>query len=216
MFHRFIELLFPRKCVLCRTVLSNSETDLCRNCRIHAPEYTNAKNSISFVAGWTTVWYYKSTVRNSLLRYKFYNNRHYAAAYGRLLAMRILSDIPSDIDILTWVPISRKKKFRRGYDQVQLLAEEVGKQLGMQPIPLIKKIKNTKTQSTIREQAARRANVLGVYQVKSPEMVRNKKILLLDDIITTGATISECAKTLMLSGAENVYCATIAASNNKK
>lgn len=215
MIHKISNLIFPKKCVLCKSVLTKNETDLCHNCRADAPEYTKAKTSISFVAGWTTVWYYKDNVRASLLRYKFYNNRHYADAYGRMLAMRILSDLPEDIDILTWIPVSKKRKFRRGYDQVQLLAQEVGKQLSRKPVPLLKKIRNTPAQSTLRDASARRANVMGAYEVLDPGQVIGKKVLLLDDIITTGATISECAKTLLFAGAKNVYCASVAAHNKK-
>lgn len=215
MIRRISNLIFPKKCVLCESILTKNETDLCHNCRADAPEYTKAKTSISFVAGWTTVWYYKDNVRASLLRYKFRNNRHYASAYGRVVAMKILSDLPEDIDILTWIPVSKKRKFKRGYDQVQLLAQEVGKQLSRKPVSLLKKIRNTPAQSTLRDAAARRANVLGAYQVLDPQLVAGKTILLLDDIITTNATISECAKILLFAGAKNVYCASVAAHNKK-
>ncbi len=216
MLHWFVNIFFPPKCVLCRRVLTKNETDLCHNCRRNAPEYTAGKNNITFLAGWTAVWYYKDDVRKSLLRYKFGNARSYAATYGRLLAMRIQEDLPEDIDILTWVPVSPMRKFRRGYDQVELLTKEVGKQLGITPCVILKKNRNNPAQSSLATPAQRRANVMGVYSVTDAELVRNKRILLLDDIITTGATISECAKILQFAGAKDVYCAAMAAAAPKK
>ena len=89
MFYRLLALLFPPRCVLCRDFLAKEETDFCHHCRENAPEFTKSKMKFSFVAGWTAVWYYKDTVRNSLLRYKFSGKRFYAQAYGRSLAMKL-------------------------------------------------------------------------------------------------------------------------------
>lgn len=215
MLHRLISYLFPPKCILCRKILAENETDLCHNCRVHAPEFIRAKISIPFVAELTAVWYYKGDVRNSLLRYKFYNARNYAPAYGRLLAMKLMQS-NLQFDVLTWVPISRMRKLRRGYDQVALIAQEVGKELGIQPIPTLKKIRNAPPQSSINDASARRANILSAYRTVNPEQFRNKRILLLDDIITTGSTVSECAKTLLVSGASEVVCAAVAVTLKDK
>lgn len=216
MIRRISNLLFPPKCVLCRHILAKNETDLCHDCRLHAPQYTNSKNNITFLAGWTAVWYYKDDVRKSLLRYKFGNARSYASVYGRLLAIKIQEDLPDDIDILAWVPVSRLRRFRRGYDQVELIAKEVGVQLGYTPQVILKKVRNTPAQSSLVTAAQRRANVMGVYSIPDAKLVHGKRILLLDDIITTGATISECAKTLQFAGAKAVYCAAVAAAAPKK
>jgi len=215
MLHRIMSLLFPPKCVLCRKVLSEHETDICHTCRENAPEFSHAKKSIPFVAQWTAVWYYKNNVRSSLLRYKFYNVRSYAPVFGRLLAMKLLQNNMS-FDVLTWVPISRRRKLRRGYDQVALIAQEVGKELGIKPIPTLKKTRHVPAQSSIMDPFARRANILSAYRTIDPERVRNKRILILDDIITTGSTASECAKTLLISGASEVICAAVAVTQKDK
>ena len=184
-------LLFPPKCVLCKSFLSKEETDLCRGCRESQLEYNGSKIKISFLAQWTGLWYYKENVRLSILRYKFYGRRNYAQSYGRLLAMKLLKEGWDDTDLLTWIPISRQRKRKRGYDQSQLLAAAVAKELGMQEVALLQKIRNTKPQSTMGSAAHRRANILGAYEVMDPALVRGKRILLVDDIITTGATASE-------------------------
>lgn len=206
-------LLFPRKCVLCRKILSANETDLCHECRKTAPELSKAKLKISFVARWTAVWYYKDNVRRSILRYKFYGARSYAPVYGRLLAMKIQKEDLS-FDILTYVSTGWLRRLKRGYDHAALLAEAVGKELGITPVKTLQKIRQTKPQSRIKSEAARRANVLGAYKVIDPELVKGKRVLLLDDIITTGATVSECAKILLIAGAKEVYCAAVAAASH--
>lgn len=208
------ELLFPRKCVLCGKLLEKEETDLCRHCRVEAPECAVYSTKFSFLDSWTAVWYYEDPVRGSVLRYKFSSARHYADCYGRMLAMRLLERFPEGFDCLTWVPISRLRKFRRGYDQVELLARAVGRELGMEPVRLLKKIRNNPPQSGISGQAERRANVLGVYRLKASADVGNKKILLLDDVITTGATAGECARVLLTGGASEVHFGAVAAARH--
>lgn len=207
-----MSLLFPRKCVLCKTLLKKQETDLCHNCRINAPEFTKSNFKFSFIAGWTAVWYYKDTVRQSLLRYKFHNARSYADVYGRLLAMKLLKEDFGDFDVLTYVSTGWLRKLHRGYDQVALIGQVVAKELNLPFIKTLKKLRNTPPQSGLSDPARRRANVLGAYRVIHPELVRGKRILLLDDIITTGATVSECARVLLTAGAKEVYCAAVAVS----
>ena len=208
------ELLFPRKCVLCGKLLEKEETDLCRHCRVEAPECAVYSTKFSFLDSWTAVWYYEDPVRGSVLRYKFSSARHYADCYGRMLAMKLQERYPEGFDCLTWVPISRLRKFRRGYDQVELLARAVGRELGMEPVRLLKKIRNNPPQSGISGQAERRANVLGVYRLKASADVENKKILLLDDVITTGATAGECARVLLTGGASEVHFGAVAAARH--
>lgn len=210
-FFRWITgLLFPPKCVLCRRILQKDETDLCHNCRIDGPECTAYRRKYTFLDGWAAVWYYEGAARESLLRYKFGGARSYAKCYGRMLAMKLLQEYPNGFDALTWVPTGTLRKFKRGYDQVELLAEAVGMELGLRPRKLLKKIRNNPPQSGIIGEAERRANVLGVYRVNDPAAVRGKRILLLDDIITTGATAGEAARVLLTAGAKQVYCGAVA------
>ncbi|MBE6975256.1 MAG: ComF family protein [Ruminococcaceae bacterium] len=208
-------LLFPPKCVLCRRILERNELDLCRDCRINAPDCPLSRNRLSFLDSWAAVWYYEGYPRASLLRYKFHGARRYAPAYGRLLAMKLLQQHPEGFDLLTWVPVSRLRRLRRGYDQVELLAKYVGAQLGLRPQPLLKKIRHNRPQSGIVGDAKRRANVLGVYRVTDPAALAGKRILILDDIVTTGATAGECARVLLTAGAKEVHLGAVAAARHK-
>lgn len=209
-----LNLLFPPKCVLCGRLLGREETDFCHSCRADAPVYSGKGKSIAFVASWTAVWYYEDAVRDSLLRYKFRNAQSYAGAYGRVLAMRLLKE-REDFDLITWVPISDRRRRKRGYDQVALIAQTVGSELGMPPQRTLRKIRHTPPQSSLDTAAQRKANVLGAYAVVEPQRFAGKRVLLLDDIITTGATVSECARVLLTAGAKEVICAAVAATRHQ-
>lgn len=215
LFHRITALLFPPKCVLCGNLLDKEETDLCHVCRIEAPVCSKTRKTIPFVAQWTVLWYYKDAVRDSLLRFKFCNRQSYALVYGKMLAMRISQELP-EFDVLTWVPISRLRRFSRGYDQVELIAQAVGNELNMQPVPALRKIRHNRTQSRISSAAKRRANVLGVYEAADSTAIAGKRVLLLDDIITTGATISEASRVLLSAGAKEIICAAVATAGGQQ
>lgn len=208
-------LLFPPKCILCRRILEKQQTDLCRNCRTDTPEFTKSKRRIPFIAQWTGIWYYRGNVRGSIHRYKFSNARRYAEPYARLLALQLQKEEMDGFDVLSWIPISRSRRRKRGYDQGQLLAEALGRELGCTPIAVLRKDRNNPPQSGISHAEARRANVLNVYSVSDPALVRGKRILLVDDVITTGSTASECGKTLLLYGAKEISLATVAVAVKK-
>ena len=206
-----LKLLFPPKCVLCRKVLEDNETNLCGKCRKDVPLCSGTKAKLPFVEEWDALWYYEDKVRKSLLRYKFGNRRSYAQNYGRLLAQKLKEAHPEGFEILTWVPISPLRKLKRGYDQVEKLALALAGPMGMQPVRTLKKIRHNRPQSSITGRAHRRANVLGVYKAVNSELLWGKRVLLLDDIITTGATVEECARMLLTAGAREVYVGAVAA-----
>ena len=215
LWYRILNLLYPPRCILCRRLLKKEETDLCTDCRMEAPFFPDTKRKLQFLDSFAAVWYYESSVRGSLLRFKFRGARGYAASYGKLLAMRLMQQYPEGFEVLTWIPVSRLRKLRRGYDQVELLAKAVGRELGMIPVSTLKKVRHNRQQSRISESAQRRANVLGVYRVTDPDLIRDRRVLLLDDILTTGATASEAGRVLLTAGAKEVHCAAVAAARKR-
>lgn len=215
LYHSLLQLLFPPKCILCGSLLEKGQTDLCPNCRVDGPDFSQSRVKLPFLDSYTAVWHYEGFVRKSIHRFKFRGRRSYAKGYGRLLAMKLLQQHPEGFDILTWVPTGTFRKLRRGYDQVELLAKAVGSELGMQPQRLLKKVLNNRPQSGIRGDAQRRANVLGAYRVIDPARVRSKRIALLDDVITTGATAGECARVLLTAGAEEIHFGAVASARHK-
>ena len=212
------QLLFPPKCILCRKVLKNGELDLCPECRATAPEHPQGKLKIHLIDSIVAVWYYKGNVRDSLLRYKFRRGRHLAEPFGRLLAMKVLSSGIEGLDMVTWVPISPIRKLTRGYDQDELLAKVVARELELPCVPLLKKVRHNRPQSQMSGNAGRRANVIGAYRpIPDPELP-GATVLLVDDILTSGATAGECARTLLEAGAKEIHCAVVASAhhNNPK
>ena len=208
--------LFPEKCALCGRILERGEWDLCQKCRVEGPDCPVSQTKYPFLDEWTALWYYEGDVRRSLLRYKFYGKRHLAACYARLLGMKLLTEDRADFDVLTWIPISGKRLRKRGFDQVQLLAEKLGGELGTVPVATLKKVRHNRAQSGITGYAQRKANVLGAYQVLNAAALQGKRVLLLDDILTTGATAGECARVLLTAGAKEVKFAAVAAAKQHK
>ena len=212
-----MSLLFPDKCILCGRILKRGETDLCHTCRVEAPECPLRKQKRTFLDSWVAIWYYKGYIRSNILRYKFHRCRHYAHGYGRMLAMKLQREYPEGFDLMTWIPISPLRKLVRGYDQVEELAKAVGRELNLKPVRCLRKIRHNRPQAGVSGAAERRANVLGVYRMEKGVDVRDKRILLLDDVITTGATAGEAARVLLTAGAREVHLGCIAAapSDNK-
>ena len=208
------QLLFPPKCVLCKKILSRQETDLCHSCREKAPIFRRSKNKIPFVAHWTALWYYKEDVKSSIHRFKFGGRRNYAETYSRLLGLKLQNSVCLDADIITWVPVSFRRRWKRGYDQTSLTAQALSRELGIPCKRLLRKIRHTPPQSGIHDAAKRRANVLGAYRVTHLKELKGKTVLLIDDVVTTRSTASECAKTLMVAGANQVHFAAVAAVQN--
>ena len=95
------------------------------------------------------------------------------------------------------------------------MAKAAAEELGLEAVPTLRKIRNTKPQSTMGDAAHRRANILGAYEVIDPVFIKGKRILLLDDIITTGVTASEAARMLLTAGAKEVKLATLAVASHE-
>lgn len=208
-----LDLVYPPKCVFCGRLLQRTETELCRNCRTTLPEVERPITRGEFFEACQSVYYYDGAVVDSIHRFKFSGMEHYATTYGRLIAMALLKN-EIKFDCLTWVPVSAKRRKKRGYDQAQCIAQVVAGELGCQCIQTLEKIRDNPAQSTRTDAAARRGNVLNVYRPVHPEIFREKRVLLIDDVITTGATLSECSRVLKTAGAAQIYCATLAATIN--
>lgn len=214
--YRLRNLIYPPKCVLCNTILPAESNDLCVRCRTEAPDFIFSKKQIPNIAGWTAVWFYKDLVRRSLLRYKFRRHRHNAKKYGRLLAMRVLTGLDAEFDLVTWATPSIRRQLIRGFDHGRKIAKAVAKELDIPLQRTLTKAFHNAPQSSSASASERRANVLGTYKAYKPARIAGKRILLIDDVVTTGSTASECAKTLLLSGAISVHLATVAATEHHK
>lgn len=215
LFSWLADLFYPPKCVLCGKLLEREEQDLCIECRKLPEQEVRQISKPHKAASVTAVCYYEELVRESVLRYKFRDKPCYAQAYGRLLAEEI-RQAELRYDLITWVPVSARRRRRRGYDQAQLLAQATAEALGTEAAATLWKHRDVPAQSGIQDAARRRANVLGVYRVLPQAAVQGKEILLIDDILTTGATLSEAIRMLLEAGAGEVHAAVFAAARKVK
>ncbi|MBQ2618342.1 MAG: ComF family protein [Oscillospiraceae bacterium] len=206
-----LDLLFPPKCAFCRRLVKSNNNLLCPTCRANLPytEDGGAQHG-DFFRLCISALYYEDTVREALLRYKFQGSSGYAGTFGRLLADCIRANLRGQYDLISWVPLSRERLRERGYDQAMLLAQAAALELQDVAVSTLDKVRNAEKQSGVGSAEKRRANISGAYRVADAELIQGRRILLIDDIVTTGATLSECARTLLEGGASQVVCATVA------
>ena len=207
-----LDLLFPPKCVFCGKLLSRGELGFCGRCQKELPwlEGAAAERTGEFFELCASPLAYRDLVRDSIRRYKFKGRQGYHKTYGRLVAQCVHDHLAGKYDLITWVPLSDRRRKERGYDQALLLASAATLELGDVAVETLRKGRNTQAQSGLSDDAARRANVLGAYTIVDPELVEGKRVLLIDDVVTTGSTFSECARVLRSAGAAGVVCATLA------
>ena len=208
-----LDLLYPPRCAFCRRLLTGQERGVCRFCRPKLPfvpadaqvqHFKNVDQCLSPL-------YYYGSVRDSLHRYKFEGLTAYADIYSEFI-VKCIDENQISCDSITWVPLSRRRLRKRGYDQAELLARGIARQMGFRPVRLLKKRRDTKPQSQTGSAVKRRANISGAYVCLKPELVAGKRILLVDDIVTTGTTLSEAAGVLKKAGAKEVIAVTLARS----
>ena len=206
------DLVWPRRCVICRRLVGPDGDLICPACAAAIPEPISGARRGSHYRRWVSAFWYDDSFRASLLRFKFGGCRFYTALYAPPLARAIERHLGRDYDLLSFIAVSPLRRWRRGYDQSQLLAEAAGQLLGMTPIPTLRKSSRVKPQSRTVSPEERQHNIRGAFRVRDPEAVRGKRILLIDDVLTTGATVSEASRVLLEAGAKSVDVATLAAT----
>lgn len=202
-------LLFPPKCVFCRRLLSGGDRRCCESCAAEIAGREQYTKGLYVKTRWTALSY-AGPVREALIRYKFQGFRFYAAELGNILARCIERELAGQYDLITWVPVSRKRRRKRGYDQAMLLALRAGEYLNVPVERLLEKPVDNPAQSGLTDSTQRRSNVQGVYRAVNLEQIRGKRILLIDDVITTGATMDEAGRILLDAGAKEVTGAALA------
>lgn len=205
-----LELFYPSRCAFCRKSVGRGE-GMCADCGKKLP-YTgenNEKQHFANVKFCISPLYYEGAVREALLRYKFSGAAAYSSIFGKFMT-KCIDETQISCDIITWVPLSRKRLRRRGYDQARLLAESVSEELSLPCERALRKIRNNTAQSGISDYARRHENVSGAYEAVNDELFCGKRVLLIDDIVTTGATLSETASVLKKAGAAEVIALTAA------
>lgn len=207
---RLFELLFPPKCVFCHRVLEQNDI-ICENCSATLP-YRSKKDRVDklpHIDACIAPFDYKDSIRDAVMRYKFRGVTGNADVFARLMLECYEQELFGKTDLITWVPVSRRRLRKRGYDQSEHLAKALGVLVGRTPVKTLVKIRHNNPQSLQKTPAGRRANVIGAYRL-GKESVAGKSVLLIDDVVTSGSTVSECAYVLRAAGAKKVYVLALA------
>lgn len=211
-----LDLLFPPKCPFCGKV--QDKPGICPKCEAALPWTDDAEGLREGPGGLrcaAPLWY-EGLARAGILRFKFRGAPGIAEPLGGLIAQCAAERFSGGFDTVTWVPVSRRRLRKRGYDQAELLARAACRAWDTEPVRLLRKTEDNPAQSGIRGTAARRANVLGVYEPAEADKIVGKCILLVDDICTTGSTLTECVRVLRDAGAADVVCAAAALTRLEK
>lgn len=208
MIEKLLDFFYPPMCGICGKL---DKEWVCKKCLeklridiIYKKEYNKFYNEQIYL------FKYKD-IRNLILRYKF-NGQAYLSNtfFSIILKNKNLCRKLKFYDIIIPVPMFNKKKKNRGYNQTELITNKISKKLNIETSnKILVKIKNTKTQSTLKEKQ-RFSNVQNAFGIKNSNLIKNKNVILFDDIITTGATVNECAKILKQNGAKEVIVLTLA------
>ena len=221
---RALYLIYPKRCALCGEVIE-PKRELCPECENTKQIGDDAckkcgrdkarcvckkfKFSIKYKAV-TAPFYYKGSIARGVQRFKNYGYRRLDKGMGEYIAQRVKRIYPEvKYDTVTSVPMTKRDKRDRGYNQAELLAVKTAEFLDISYSPLLRKIRETPNQrfSSIDE---RQVNLFGAFDLIEGAEVEEKTILIIDDIKTTGSTLSECAAMLKAYGAKEVYAAVLA------
>lgn len=206
-------LLWPDRCVLCDDIAGYGEI-CCRFCRQDTPliEKRILLEGLSVAA----VWRYEGRVPGAVRRFKFQGNKTSGERIAHLMANAWLELCPAfEADCITFVPIPPEREVQRGYNQAELLARWVGRELGLPVEPLLRRegvLMQHELSAGFRRKGIRKAFWL-LPGVES--RVTGRRILLVDDVVTTGGTIRTCADRLVEAGAADVAVLAIAVSGGE-
>ena len=212
--HRLFDLISPRLCVVCGHRLSVSEEIICTKCNLHLPRtgfHRNAYENVMAKLFWgqipieraTALFYYEAhaEVANIIYELKYKNHPEIGEVMGRMLAKEIQpSGFFDGIDGIVPVPLAKKRLRQRGYNQSMEIARGVA---AVSNLPILEKVVKRTTfdgSQTNKGRWARNENVEKVFQLADAYTIRGKHLLLIDDVVTTGATMIACTKELLKAG----------------
>lgn len=216
------DFIFPRFCPACNNKLSINENVICSNCissikllqnDFLQKEYQKKFANDNFITDFQSLFIFeKEKELQKIIHALKYENKVYIGKFlGSLLAQELFNELKKwNVDFIIPIPLHSLKKAQRGFNQSYYIAKGISRVLKI-PVEnsVIKRNRFTESQ-TKKSAVERRTNVEGAFSVRNATKVENKKIILVDDVITTGATISECARILKFSGAKNIYAVSIA------
>lgn len=224
-----IRCIFPKRCPLCNEIIPlNSDycrcsffdsikisENFCPHCALEKDNCSCRTANSVYLPEVTAVYVYSGKVRADILNLKFNNEKHLAVKLGNEMAERCaIVYCDKEFDFITFVPMSKSSYAERGYNQSSLLAKHIGKKLFLPVEDVLVKVKSTLPQHVLGGED-RLNNLIDSVTVKDGADIKGKKILICDDVKTTGSTLGQCVKILSENGALSVSCICAAASDYK-
>lgn len=214
MLDKILDLIFPPVCGVCGRIDKNS---LCKKCEIELKKQAvfgidnYREDCQKLFDEHLYIFTYSGVIRDIMLNYKFNDDSYlYKTFTNFLLKNENFVENINSYDIIVPVPLSKKRKMERGYNQSLLIAKEISKSTKIKiNNDCLKKVKNIVAQSTLNKED-RQKNIEGAFILKNNKNIQNKKVLIIDDIFTTGSTVNECSKIIKQAGATNIGILTIA------
>ena len=202
-YREILNIIYPieEKCMVCD---EDGFIGICPSCKSRINKAKNEGSILSY-------GFYGGILKSLILKFKYVSNYNVGYLLANFL-IEIIKESEIDIDIICYIPMIRKDERKRGFNQCKLIANEIGYNLNIPVSNCIKKVKHTKEQKKLTKEE-RIKNLIGAFEVTSNEDIKNKRVLLIDDVMTTGATIGECTKILKKSGVKEIIVLTIAKSN---
>ncbi len=225
-----LSLIFTKRCRFCESVTDIREEicekckneiftvdgDICFKCGCKKSDCT-CKGKARYYMSICAPYYYVGAVKKAISSLKFHNNKNMAETLANDMVKTFNERYSQlDFDICTFVPAHKKEFKKRGYNQAQLISEIISEKTGIPLHEILEKNFETAPQHSLNE-SMRSGNLLGAIGLKENLQtdIVDKRILLCDDVKTTGATLDECAKTLLINGAAEVRCITACITKNK-
>lgn len=207
-----LNIFLPKRCIFCGKMLDyNAYLSICKKCVVPALAKEKPKRDFDqkYFDSCLCATYYENYTRRAMIKFKFKGITNLSNTFAHMMIIKIKEDwrfVTSDFIIS--VPLSKKRLKQRGYNQSHLLAKKVANELKIPYIEnLLIKTKDIPRLSKL-SLAERRKIVKGVYKFNNNFDIKDKSIVLIDDIFTTGSTVNECARILKKNGARNVFVIT--------
>jgi len=219
------DFFLPRFCPSCKNKLTAAEVVVCNSCLSkikHADrertetEFARKFKSEKIIKGFTSLFVFeKDKELQDIIHDLKYNGKFSIGIFlGKLLAAGAYDKIQEwKIDLIIPIPLHHLKRAERGYNQSDFIAKGMKKILHV-PVKsrLIKRVRFTETQTNLNL-VERKENMKDAFALRRNKLLQNKNVLIIDDVITTGATTSECGRALLKGGAANVYAASVAVAD---
>lgn len=214
---KVLSIIFPNRCLCCRKITTNQyfckdctevaayiTVKTCQSCGL-PQKHCECKWNFYYFDEIISCFEANEETKKSFYSFKFGGNLLGGRFFSTEMAKRVKEN-PTylDIDVITSVPCHKSTRRERGYDQVKILAKDISKIIKIKYLPLLYQPKKLPKQHETKDIADRFLNVSGKYMLRKKSDVRDKIVLLVDDIKTTGATLSQCARELKLAGAAEV------------